>query len=78
MTKDSDSSPISTPLTPEQKREVLLEAARRANWDAMHGPTHLRTGRFFVSQVHAAHAFVEQEDESESSSVSAESMPAAR
>jgi len=26
--------------------EVLLEAARRANWDAQHGPPHLRTGRF--------------------------------
>jgi Uma2 family endonuclease len=26
--------------------ECLLEAARRANWDAMRGPPHLRTGRF--------------------------------
>lgn len=26
--------------------EILLEAARRANWDAQHGPRHLRTGRF--------------------------------
>ena len=26
--------------------EILLEAARRANWDALHGPVHLRTGRF--------------------------------
>jgi hypothetical protein len=31
-------------LTP--KLEVLLEAARRANWDALHGPRHLRSGRF--------------------------------
>ncbi|MBM3495715.1 MAG: hypothetical protein FJX72_15530 [Armatimonadetes bacterium] len=30
--------------TPEL--EVLLEAARRATWDALHGPTHLRSGRF--------------------------------
>jgi predicted ABC-type ATPase len=28
------------------KLEVLLEAARRANWDALHGPRHLRAGRF--------------------------------
>jgi hypothetical protein len=26
--------------------ELLLEAARRANWDALHGPPHLRSGRF--------------------------------
>lgn len=25
---------------------ILLEAARRANWDAQHGPSHLRSGRF--------------------------------
>ena len=30
---------------------VLREAARRANWDAQHGPRHLRTGRFFISAV---------------------------
>lgn len=30
--------------TPEL--EVLLEAARRATWDALHGPAHLRSGRF--------------------------------
>jgi hypothetical protein len=29
-----------------EKIELLLEAARRANWDALHGPMHLRTGRF--------------------------------
>lgn len=28
------------------KLEALREAARRANWDALHGPPHLRTGRF--------------------------------
>jgi hypothetical protein len=28
------------------KTEVLLEAARRANWDALHGPKHLRAGRY--------------------------------
>jgi hypothetical protein len=26
--------------------DVLLEAARRATWDAIHGPRHLRSGRF--------------------------------
>jgi hypothetical protein len=28
------------------KLGVLLEAARRATWDALHGPPHLRAGRF--------------------------------
>ncbi len=28
---------------------ILLEAARRANWAALHGPPHLRTGRFRLS-----------------------------
>jgi hypothetical protein len=26
--------------------ELLREAARRATWDAMHGPRYLRSGRF--------------------------------
>lgn len=26
--------------------QALLEAARRANWDALHGPRYLRTGRY--------------------------------
>ena len=26
--------------------ERMLEAARRANWDALHGPRHLRSGRY--------------------------------
>jgi hypothetical protein len=26
--------------------QILLEAARRATWDALHGPMHLRSGRF--------------------------------
>ena len=30
----------------EQEHEILIEAARRATWDALHGPTHLRSGRF--------------------------------
>lgn len=28
--------------------ELALEAARRANWDALQGPEHLRTGRYIV------------------------------
>ena len=32
--------------TDEQELEILLEAARRANWDALNGPRHLRSGRF--------------------------------
>jgi hypothetical protein len=34
----------SNPDDPEL--EAMLEAARRANWDALHGPRHLRSGRF--------------------------------
>jgi len=30
----------------DQELETLLEAARRATWDALHGPTYLRSGRF--------------------------------
>lgn len=30
----------------EQEFEVLLEAARRATWDALHGPAHLRSGLY--------------------------------
>tara|TARA_A100001037_G_C14657409_1_gene417285 strand:- start:125 stop:334 length:210 start_codon:yes stop_codon:yes gene_type:complete len=26
--------------------EALLEAARRATWDALYGPKHLRSGRY--------------------------------
>lgn len=40
---------------PEWKLQALLEAARRANWDGLHGPRHLRTGRFFVSRSLEAH-----------------------
>lgn len=77
MTKAFDSSPVMTPLTAEQKHEVLLEAARRANWDAMHGPAHLRSGRFFVSQVHTAHLFtgVVGGSESKSGALLAKSEP---
>ena len=34
-----------------EDRELLLEAARRANWDALHGPMHLRRGEFDPSKV---------------------------
>jgi hypothetical protein len=37
----------------------LEEAARRANWDAQRGPQHLRSGRFFISEVFAPHAWRE-------------------
>ena len=42
--------------------ELLQEAARRANWDAQHGPQHLRTGRFFISPIMMAHAFTENDN----------------
>lgn len=42
---------------------VLEEAARRASWDALHGPRHLRTGRFFISGVLlTAHAWTEPDE----------------
>jgi hypothetical protein len=30
----------------ETELEIMLEAARRATWDALHGPRYLRSGRF--------------------------------
>jgi hypothetical protein len=50
------------PKNLERVIELLQEAARRANWDAQHGPQHLRTGRFFISPVMAAHAFIENDN----------------
>lgn len=44
-TKPDDVASVET-ASPERKLEWLKEAARRANWDAKHGPRHLRTGRF--------------------------------
>ena len=35
---------------------LLLEAARRATWDATRGPVHLRSGRFFISANMNAHS----------------------
>ena len=46
----------------ERTLELLQEVARRANWDAQHGPQHLRSGRFFISGVMAAHAFTENDN----------------
>lgn len=47
---------------------LLLEAARRANWDGAHGPSHLRSGRFFISanmNAHASHRLASRESEAE-------------
>jgi hypothetical protein len=55
MKTASDSLPSTQ--TPEvDELTLLLEAARRANWDAMHGPRHLRSGRFFISENLNVHA----------------------
>ena len=54
MKKDSNSS-LQKPRVTEDL-DLVLEAARRANWDAQHGPAHLRTGRFFISELYQAHA----------------------
>jgi hypothetical protein len=54
MKKDLNSSLQKPPVA--EDLELVLEAARRANWDAQHGPAHLRTGRFFISEQYEAHA----------------------
>lgn len=41
-------------MSDPEKIAILLEAARRANWDAQHGPPHLRTGRFSTATPKAA------------------------
>jgi hypothetical protein len=46
-----------TTLDLDSELALLQEVARRANWDATHGPDHLRAGRFFVTDALAAHAF---------------------
>lgn len=55
------------PKSVERTTELLQEAARRANWDAQHGPKHLRTGRFFISAVLDAHVFTENDNASSES-----------
>jgi hypothetical protein len=49
MTRDCALQNEANQIDRDRKLELLLEAARRANWDALHGPPHLRTGRFFVA-----------------------------
>jgi hypothetical protein len=46
MTAEFDLVSIRSDEGMPSKIEVLLEAARRANWDALHGPKHLRAGRY--------------------------------
>jgi hypothetical protein len=55
MKTDSDSS-ASIPAPEADELDLLLEAARRATWDAKHGPSHLRSGRFFIAANLNAHA----------------------
>lgn len=55
MKPASDSS-TSVPAPEADELDLLLEAARRATWDAKHGPTHLRSGRFFIATNLSAHA----------------------
>ena len=52
MTTDSNYTPDhEDPLEPSV--DVLNEVARRATWDALHGPPHLRAGRFEPRQSEA-------------------------
>ncbi len=46
MSEDSALSTTTKVTDAERKLEIMLEAARRATWDALHGPKHLRSGRF--------------------------------
>lgn len=55
MKTASDSSASIPPLQVDELA-LLLEAARRATWDAKHGPKHLRSGRFFITASLNAHA----------------------
>jgi hypothetical protein len=55
-------------LDADEELELLLEAARRANWDAMHGPPHLRNGQFFVSQPSSVQAATQSTHADESDS----------
>jgi hypothetical protein len=54
MNKDSNSSTEKAAVA--EDLELVLEAARRANWDAQRGPAHLRSGRFFISELHKSHS----------------------
>jgi hypothetical protein len=55
---DDDGLRLLSNYPPPESSELklLLEAARRATWDAKHGPNHLRSGRFFITASLRAHA----------------------
>lgn len=55
--KTVSESSASTQAPEDDELGLLLEAARRATWDATHGPNHLRSGRFFISANLNAHAW---------------------
>jgi hypothetical protein len=44
--EDYDLSTMTRSEADDQELEALLEAARRATWDALRGPRYLRSGRF--------------------------------
>jgi hypothetical protein len=48
------SDSLNTDATPEEQQalELVLEAARRANWEALHGPAYLHSGRYTVAGEH--------------------------
>lgn len=45
-TKDFDLTTTTANNRKDPELELMIEAARRATWDALHGPRHLRSGRF--------------------------------
>ena len=58
MKTDSNSTPDrEDPLEPSV--DVLVEVARRATWDALYGPAHLRAGRFEPRRSEADDAGIE-------------------
>ena len=43
--EDCDLATTIKPELGDSEVEIMLEAARRATWDALYGPKHLRSGR---------------------------------
>ncbi len=45
--------------------DILREAARRANWDALHSPMHLRSGKFRPEEDQLRHRLFEIDEAGE-------------
>lgn len=61
---------------PASELEIILEAARRANWDGRYGPPHLQTGRFWPSDItNGAPKGKTSEDESQAADTGDDPLP---